>query len=200
MATAQQAVRSKDKVHVLFVCLGNICRSPTAEAVFRAVVERAGMQNHFVIDSCGTGGGNPDWYKDKGWAYHEGDPSDQRMLAAAAKRGVCLTSRSRPLRPEDMTTFDYILGMDFENNATIQVAADYWLARGKPVPSKYREKVQLMCRYLDSTGQFKGVMEVPDPYYGGAKGFELVLDLLEEACEGLLQHIREHDLSPARVA
>ncbi|CAK0782790.1 hypothetical protein CVIRNUC_005985 [Coccomyxa viridis] len=194
MASTPKAAGSKTKVHVLFVCLGNICRSPTAEAVFRSVVERAGLQDQIVIDSCGTGGGNPDWYKEKGWAYHEGDPSDQRMLAAAAKRSVCLTSRSRPLRPEDMGTFEYILGMDFENNATIQVAADHWLARGKHIPSNYRQKVQLMCKYLNPDGGFKGIMEVPDPYYGGAKGFELVLDLLEDACTGLLQHIQEHDL------
>ncbi|KAK9904002.1 hypothetical protein WJX75_002293 [Coccomyxa subellipsoidea] len=184
---------SKEKCSVLFVCLGNICRSPTAEAVFRKVVEEAGEQDRFFIDSCGTGGGNPDWYKS--WSYHTGDPSDRRMIAAATKRGVNLTSRSRPLTAEDMQNFDYILGMDFENIAAIQVAADHWASKGKNIPKDYRSKVQLMCKYLDKEGAFKGITEVPDPYYGGAKGFELVLDLLDDACKGLLTHITEHDVA-----
>lgn len=80
-------------------------------------------------------------YKEKGWSYHTGNPSDRRMLAAASKRDVHLTSRSRPLTPEDFRKFDYILGMDFENIAAIQVAADYWASRGKDIPKDYRSKV-----------------------------------------------------------
>ncbi|GFR44260.1 hypothetical protein Agub_g5462 [Astrephomene gubernaculifera] len=183
------------KIGVLFVCLGNICRSPTAEAVFRSVVERAGLQAAFDIDSCGTGGGNPDWFMEGGWSYHEGDPADSRMSMAARKRGVRLTSRSRPLQPPDFNRFQYIVGMDGANLKAIRTAADYWLVRpmgqGK-VPPDYATRISLMTSYCRKS---KGETEVPDPYYGGLSGFERVLDLLEDACEGLLDTIRrEHGL------
>lgn len=86
-------------------------------------------------------------YKEKGWAYHEGDPSDRRMIAAAQKRDVHLTSRSRPLRPADLHNFDFIIGMDHENIAAIQVAADYWASKGSDIPKDYRSKVNtvLLC-------------------------------------------------------
>ncbi|GIL86585.1 hypothetical protein Vretimale_11519 [Volvox reticuliferus] len=179
------------KAGVLFVCLGNICRSPTAEAVFRSVVEKAGLTAAFDIDSCGTGGGNPDWFTEGGWSYHEGDPADSRMTMTARKRGVLLTSRSRPLQPLDLSRFDYIVGMDPKNLRAIKTAADYWLVRpmgeGK-VPPDYSRRVVLMTSYCR---KFTGAPEVPDPYYGGAAGFERVLDLLEDACEGLLESIRK---------
>mmetsp|Transcript_18336 Transcript_18336/g.54705 ORF Transcript_18336/g.54705 Transcript_18336/m.54705 type:complete len:271 (-) Transcript_18336:95-907(-) len=175
------------KVGVLFVCLGNICRSPTAEAMFRAVVERNGVANKFDIDSCGTGGGSPDWYTAGGFSYHEGDDADPRMTVTAAKRGVKLTSRSRPLQPVDLSRFQYIIGMDDNNIRAIQNATEYWKKNGGGVPSEPQAKVALMtdyCRAIQAS-------EVPDPYYGGAEGFERVLDLLDDACEGLLDAIRK---------
>ncbi|GAX76434.1 hypothetical protein CEUSTIGMA_g3879.t1 [Chlamydomonas eustigma] len=174
------------KLRVIFVCLGNICRSPTAEAVFRAVVERRGVSHLFDIDSCGTGGGNPDWYCRGGWSYHEGDEPDRRMTSAAQKRGIVLTSRSRPLTPMDVTRFDLIIGMDAKNQYAVKEATSYWLSEGMIESSEaevLRSKNSLMTDYCRT---YKGVTEVPDPYYGGPEGFERVLDLLYDACEGLL--------------
>eukprot|EP00667_Euglena_gracilis_P016302 EG_transcript_17041 len=181
----------KPKTKVLFVCLGNICRSPTAEAVFTSVVEKAGLADEFVIDSCGTGGGSPDWYKPNGFSYHEGNLADSRMTKAAAARGVKLTSRSRPLQPEDLAAFDFVIGMDGANLTAIRRAAEYWRADGSAaVPPDYPGKVSLMTDYLmDPTFRAK-YDHVPDPYFGGAAGFEVVLDLLEDACTGLLRAIR----------
>eukprot|EP01025_Chloroclados_australasicus_P028993 TRINITY_DN2879_c1_g1_i1.p1 TRINITY_DN2879_c1_g1~~TRINITY_DN2879_c1_g1_i1.p1 ORF type:complete len:254 (-),score=25.19 TRINITY_DN2879_c1_g1_i1:426-1151(-) len=195
MATAQQK-----KIGVLFVCLGNICRSPTAEAVFTGVVQKAGLQNKFVIDSCGTGGGSDSWYRIGGFSYHEGDPADSRMREHASKRGLSLTSRSRPLSREDLNNFDYILTMDSMNREDIITAADYWIrydqsqnGNGKkqftPVPEDYKEKLSSMVQYCKK----HSVLQVPDPYYGGPSGFERVLDLLEDACVGLLEHIQEEN-------
>lgn len=181
------------KTRVLFVCLGNICRSPSAEAVFQSVVDRAGLAGEFEIDSCGTGGGSSNWYLPGGFSYHEGDPADSRMSATARSRGITLTSRSRPLNPADLAEFDYIVGMDASNVAAIQRAAEHWrgASHGSPVPAHYPAKLSLMTDYLRSA-QFAGkYREVPDPYYGGQRGFELVLDLLEDACQGLLTAIQQ---------
>ncbi|GBF99308.1 tyrosine phosphatase [Raphidocelis subcapitata] len=186
---AEQAGRTG----VLFVCLGNICRSPTAEAMFRAVVEREGVAGAFDIDSCGTGGGASGWYKPGGFSYHEGDPADPRMTAAAAGRGVRLTSRSRPLAPADFGRFKYIVGMDGANVRAILTAADFWAANGSadvPPAEEARGQVSLMTSYCTET---EGVTEVPDPYYGGPQGFETVLDLLDDACTGLLRHIQAEE-------
>ncbi len=154
------------KKKVLFVCLGNICRSPSAEAVFRSLLEKKQLTDKFIVDSAGTS----DW--------HAGEPADVRMQKHASKRGYTLTSVSRPVIPErDFKKFDYIVAMDRENLDDLKEMAPR---------SKYLKKLFLMTdfnRKFDYDG-------VPDPYYGGDEGFELVLDLLEEATEGLLEHIQ----------
>lgn len=167
---------------VLFVCLGNICRSPSAEAVFRDVVEKRKLDSQFNIDSAGTIG------------YHEGSPADPRMKAAALKRGVKLTSISRPIRPSDFEEFDLILAMDKSNKADILTAYDSWNRRGT-LPAGAKEKVKLMCSYCTK----HDVDEVPDPYYGGPAGFEKVLDLLDDACVGLLNSIQELQAQDKKV-
>ncbi|CAM9196523.1 unnamed protein product [Pylaiella littoralis] len=167
------------KTRVLFVCLGNICRSPTAEAVFKQVTSKAGATDKFDIESCGTGGGNPDWYKDGGESYHTGDSPDARMTAAAAKRGVILDGASRPLRPGDLDEFDLVVGMDAANTKAMSTAAEHWGKREQAA-----SKLRTMTSFCRSSGDVKSV---PDPYYGGPKGFETVLDLLDDACQGLLE-------------
>ncbi len=151
---------------VLFVCLGNICRSPGAEGVFRSLVEREGCTGDFEIDSAGTSN------------WHEGEPADQRMQTHARKRGYNLTSLSRTVIPEtDFEKFDYIVAMDRDNLKELK--------RMAPRPG-HQQKLFLItdfARKYDYDG-------IPDPYYGGEKSFELVLDLLEDGCEGLLTYIQ----------
>ena len=153
-------------VKVLFVCTGNICRSPTAEGVFAAHVAAAGLAARIGIDSAGTHG------------YHIGDPPDARSREAAKRRGYDLSAlRARKLEPADIATFDYLLAMDREHLAILSR-----LARGAQAA-----KVAL---FLDFAPGGRG-KEVPDPYYGAAQGFEHVLDLIEAGSRGLLGHIRE---------
>ncbi|KAL9235444.1 hypothetical protein vseg_010202 [Gypsophila vaccaria] len=157
---------------VLFVCLGNICRSPAAEGVFRDLVTKRGINSNFLIDSAGT------------IDYHEGNPADSRMRSTAKRRGVEITSISRPIRSSDFTEFDLILAMDKSNRADILEAYESWKKRGN-LPPDAANKVKLMCSYCKRHDE----TEVPDPYYGGQQGFEKVLDILEDACESLLDSI-----------
>ena len=151
------------KKRVLFVCLGNICRSPSAEAVFTSVVDQAGLNHLFEIDSAGPG------------AWHAGEPADKRMQKHAIKRGYRLTSIARQFMPEkDFDHFDLIIGMDDENIKTLRS-----MARNENDLAKIHK--------MTDFSKIFSYKEVPDPYYGGDEGFELVLDLLEDACSGLLE-------------
>lgn len=153
-------------VKVLFVCMGNICRSPTAEGVFVELLKRHGLEDRIHVDSAGT------------HAYHVGSAPDPRARAAAAKRGADLGSqRARKVAPEDFEDFDYILAMDRDNLEILEAVC----------PPEQRDKLQLLLAFAPDVG----VDEVPDPYYGGAAGFERVLDLIEAAAEGLLREISE---------
>lgn len=151
---------------VLFVCLGNICRSPAAEEIMRKLVEDAGLEDSFVLDSAGL------------IDYHEGEPADGRMRAHAARRGYRLTHLSRPIKYDDFFDFDVIVGMDDRNINKLRAMAP---------GLEEEQKVVRMTDYC----RLKVVDHVPDPYYGGASGFENVLDILEDACAGLLDALRE---------
>lgn len=157
---------------VLFVCLGNICRSPAAEGVFRDLVKKRGLDSKLNIDSAGT------------INYHEGNQADPRMRAASKRRGIEITSLSRPIRPSDFRDFDIILAMDRQNREDILEAFNRWKFR-ETLPADAHKKVKLMCSYCKEHDE----TEVPDPYYGGPQGFEKVLDLLEDACQSLLDSI-----------
>jgi protein-tyrosine phosphatase len=150
---------------ILLVCLGNICRSPTAEAVLRGIASREAPELALEIDSAGTAG------------YHSGDPPDPRSQAAAAARGYDLSRlRAREVKKEDFQRFDLLLAMDRANLAALLQRA----------PAHARERVQLFLDYAPQSGH----QEMPDPYYGGPAGFEQVLDLAEQGARGLLGVIR----------
>lgn len=158
------------KVSVLFVCLGNICRSPTAHAVFQKQVDDAGLSEEIQVDSAGTG----DW--------HIGGKPDVRSSATALKRGYDLSAlRARQVSTDDFQQFDYILGMDRQNMLDIQTWAS----------PDYSGHLSLFLDFLNGAE----AMEVPDPYYGGDQGFEAVLDMVEKASHNLLSHIRQVHLS-----
>ncbi|CAL9048747.1 uncharacterized protein LOC135608086 [Musa acuminata AAA Group] len=172
LSSAVASMAETKPFSVLFVCLGNICRSPAAEAVFTDSVRKRGAESKFKIDSAGTIG------------YHEGDPADSRMRSAAKRRGIEVTSISRPLRPSDFREFDLILAMDMQNREDIMSAYERWRFK-EPLPEDAPKKIKLMCSYCKKHSE----AEVPDPYYGGPQGFEKVLDLLEDACGSLLDSI-----------
>lgn len=152
---------------VLFVCLGNICRSPAAEGILQKLVNDAGLSDQIQIDSAGTS------------AYHEGAPADGRMITFAKKRGYDLLSRSRPFRdPEDFRKFDYILPMDQSN---LQDLHDL------DSQEEYRSKIIPMTEFC----RIHQVNLVPDPYYKGDDGFNEVLDILEDACNEFLLHLKK---------
>ena len=160
----------KNNVSVLFICMGNICRSPTAEAVFRHYVENADLAGQILIDSAGT------------HDYHIGDAPDLRAQRAAQQRGYDMSGlRGRQVEEGDFHRFDYVLAMDRANLAILQRLA----------PPGSEAQVRLFLEYARHHAE----REVPDPYYGGADGFERVLDMVEDAAEGLLQHIRQRHIS-----
>ncbi|KWF23848.1 low molecular weight protein-tyrosine-phosphatase [Burkholderia pseudomultivorans] len=153
------------RVAICFVCLGNICRSPTAEGVMRHQVEAAGLAGRVDVDSAGTG----DW--------HVGEPPDTRAQAAARLRGYDLSAlRARQVSAADFERFDLLLAMDEANLAELC----------RRCPPQHRDKVRLLMEFAPGAAE----TEVADPYFGGAQGFEQVLDQVERACEGLLQTLR----------
>lgn len=152
-------------ISVLFVCLGNICRSPLAEAVFRQVVTEAGLESRFRIDSAGTSG------------YHDGEAPDARTTEVAARRGVEVGGESRRLRPEDVAAFDYLVVMDSENRRAVER-----LVEASPASAE----VHLLREFDPEAGEDT---DVPDPYFGGPDGFEIVHDLVERSARGLLEHL-----------
>jgi len=154
-------------IKVLFVCMGNICRSPTAEGVFRQVVDAAGLAGNIQIDSAGT------------HDYHIGAAPDQRAQQAAAKRGYDLaTLRGRQVSPADFLEFDYILAMDLHNLSILK----------SHCPPPQAHKLGLFMEFSSAFEQ----REVPDPYYGGTQGFETVLDMIEDAAKGLLAEVKQN--------
>lgn len=157
-------------IKILFVCLGNICRSPTAEGVFRHKISEEGL-NNIIIDSAGTA------------AYHVGNPPDRRSQATANKYGVDLSKlRARQVAYDDYIDFDYIIAMDNENLRNMQYDC----------PDEYSHK---LLKFTDFCEKHAGEPVVPDPYYGGSDGFERTFSIIEDAAEGFLQHIkREHNL------
>jgi protein-tyrosine phosphatase len=155
-------------VRILFVCMGNICRSPTAEGVMRHIVREEGLEDAIEIDSAGTGG------------WHAGSPPDSRATATARRRGIVLDGAARQFSPEDFDSFDLILAMDAENARDLLA-----LATSEAVAAKVR-----LLREFDSESDGTGDLDVPDPYYGGPDGFEEVLDMVEAATRGLLDSLR----------
>jgi protein-tyrosine phosphatase len=158
-------------VKILFVCLGNICRSPSAEGVMRRLVSDAGLDGpptRIELDSAGTG------------SWHVGEPPDPRAADAAHARGIVLEGRGRQVEIGDFEHFDLIVAMDRSNEQALTRLAPN---------ERAREKIHLM-REFDPANMGGEDLDVPDPYYGGAQGFETVLDLLQDACEGLLERVR----------
>lgn len=161
-----EELKGKDKIRVLFVCLGNICRSPAGEGVLKAIVEENGDADRWDIDSAGTGG------------WHVGEQPDRRMRIHARQRGIELVHSCRKVRPSDFDDFDLIIPMDSSNEQNLRRLAPTLEASRKIIP---------MARFLDSSF---GYDHVPDPYYEGSEGFELVLDLLDNACNNLYGALR----------
>jgi protein-tyrosine phosphatase len=164
-ARAQAGFRGGAMIGVLFVCTGNICRSPTAEGVFRAQVARAGLTDRIAVDSAGT------------HAYHVGEPPDARASAAARTRGIALDDlRGRQVTAADFTRFDWILAMDRGHLRLLEALR----------PAEATAALRLFLEFAPALGR----QDVPDPYYGGQDGFERVLDMIEAGSRGLLAHLR----------
>jgi len=156
------------KVRILFVCLGNICRSPAAHAVFQRLAESRGGSQRYAVDSAGI------------LDYHEGELPDPRMRAAAARRGYDLTHRARPVCPDDFSRFDHIVAMDQKVLTKLKN-----LARDEHV-AQHRARLSLFLDHVDNA--YRG-QDVPDPYWSGEDGFEHVMDLIELGCEALLRKL-----------
>ena len=164
-----------EQARVLFVCMGNICRSPTAEGVFRALLAREEIDHAVFVDSAGTGG------------WHAGEPPDRRATAAASKRGYDLSGqRARQVTLDDFHHFHFLVAMDSQNIRDLRAIA----------PNSLREKPRLL---LDFATDPLPTREVPDPYYGGVDGFDRVLDLVEAGCAGLLREVVAFLRSPERA-
>jgi low molecular weight protein-tyrosine phosphatase len=160
-------------VRLLFVCLGNICRSPTAEGVMRALVSSEGLEGRIVVESAGTGG------------WHVGSPPDARAAEAAHAHGVALVGTARQVRAQDFEDFDYLVAMDGDNLRALRS-----LARG----AQERAKVRLLREFDPASAggaADAGDLDVPDPYYGGEDGFDEVFELVQAACAGLLEQVRD---------
>ena len=158
-------IEIKEKISVLFVCMGNICRSPTAEGVFRHYVTGAGLADQIEADSAGT------------HAYHVGEPADRRATAAAERRGVSLAGiRARRVSADDFERFDYIIAMDQDNQMHLLDQA----------PDEHRSKVQLFLSFSSEDES-----EVPDPYYGGKSGFDTVFSIVSRSCEALFNVLEQ---------
>jgi len=161
-------------MRILFVCMGNICRSPTAEGVFRRLVEERAPDLDLEIDSAGT------------HDYHVGEPPDRRTITAASRRGIDLSRlRARQVEDADFERFDLLVAMDRLNRETLRERS----------PAALQERIRLFMEF--AAGQ-RGIEDVPDPYYGGPLGFEQVLDLAEEAAKGLLEHVLEQNRTRRR--
>jgi low molecular weight protein-tyrosine phosphatase len=161
-------MNSGNKVSVLFVCMGNICRSPTGEGVFQHHVDENGYSDKIHIDSAGT------------IAYHSGEPADARMRDVAAKRGYQLLSRARKVTEHDLKTFDLVVAMDTDNLIDMEAMID-----------GSKQHIRLLGAFLDGYKNNDDAPSVPDPYYGGTAGFEQVLDMIESACPKMLSHCLE---------
>ena len=159
---AHSSLKKDDRISILFVCLGNICRSPAAEAIMRKKLEDAGNAD-IIIDSAGIG------------SWHEGQLPDRRMREHGARRGYDISSRARQIKTADFARFDYIFGMDHENMADLKRLAHN---------DEERRKVLCTADFMTHHADYD---TVPDPYYGGADGFELALDLIEDACDGIAE-------------
>jgi protein-tyrosine phosphatase len=158
-------MKDEPTTRVLFVCMGNICRSPTAQGVFRHLVAEAGLDDAIEVDSAGT------------HAYHVNEPPDRRAQAAAERRGFSMSDiRSRRVRADDFERLNYIIAMDRDNRSLLVDQAD----------AEYHDKIRLFLEFGSGHED-----EVPDPYFGGAAGFERVLDLVEDASRGLLEELKK---------
>ena len=168
--TTVDVMSQAESYHILFVCMGNICRSPSGENVMRKVVEDAGLADQFDLDSAGT------------ISLHTGDPPDARMCRSLNQRGYATRGRARQVQPEDFGAFDLILAMDEENLADLRSVESQ--------ASESRAHLRMFCEFC----RHHDDRVVPDPYYGGPEGFERVIELLEDGCRGILEKWQKKQL------